>query len=71
MMSLTGPLVTEEEEGGTKEEKEGEKEGEIGTRRASNEESQISSPFSTLSFSLPSAIPLPISKQIINASNIT
>lgn len=64
MMSLTGPLVTEEEEGGTKEEKEGEKEGEIGTRRASNEESQIS-------FPLPSAIPLPISKQIINASNIT
>lgn len=45
MMSLTGPLVTEEKEGGTKEEKEGEKEGEIGTRRASNEESQISSPF--------------------------
>lgn len=33
MMSLTGPLVTEEEEGGTKEEKEGEKEGEAGFER--------------------------------------
>lgn len=69
MMSLTGPLVTEEEGGTREKKKEGEKEGEIGTRRASNEESQISSlPHPLL---LPSAIPLPISKQIINASNIT